>query len=173
MRKTCLCSGTAPPMSRSTFLEFFELVRRGFQPTRLELNEYYSRTYGNLRVYTAERLNADFERLYDFAYLNDTTSWFLPHAPDIVIPQVHSVDTTEWRDGLRYNGLTVFGQHWRIIHGFDVSEPLSPDDLAATTVETLVPDTAPEEAPPRRKQSYEEWHAEATALLAEQKARHE
>ena len=49
----------------------------------------------------------------------------------------------------------------------------SPDTLAATTVEALVPDTAAEPTPARREQTYAEWHAEATALLAEQEAKHE
>ena len=51
--------------------------------------------------------------------------------------------------------------------------PPHPDDLAAASVEVLVPDTTAEFTEPRKKQSYEEWHAETTALLAEQEARRE
>ncbi len=54
-----------------------------------------------------------------------------------------------------------------------VSAPPHPDALAAATVESLAPVPTSELTQPRKKQSYAEWHAETTALLAEQEARRE
>jgi len=52
------------------------------------------------------------------------------------------------------------------------SSPTPHDTLVESAVELLDPDVAPELAEPPRKQSYEEWHADCVALLAEQEARH-
>ena len=60
---------------------------------------------------------------------------------------------------------------WRFDYSFDAGT--HPDDLAAASVEVLVPDTTFEPVQPRKKQTYAEWHAGCVATLAEQEARRE
>ncbi len=129
------------------------------------VRRYYRRRSEEARnsSFADEPPNPDIWR--NIPYLTDNTAWFLPPAPDIVIPQ--DTDRLE----LQRRIIHWVNEDW--LGMFGSTHPSTQDILAESTVELLDPDTAPESTEPRRKKSYEQWHAETVALLAEQEARHE